>query len=143
MNLARLMNWHSDKPHSKSQFIYLESSGSGANCSPEPANFMPIQKPILYWCDDLVFSGCDLSQMTIGVRPTVGFHQICCLLSPFLQNLLICQLVAHTAIPSPISWVKQLKPILDHWHTAAFCTASQHFRWASVHQEILDKCKNP
>lgn len=62
-----------------------------------------------------------------AVRPVVGFPHIHCLLSPFLQNLIFCQLVDRI-IPSPTSQAKQLGSVLHPGHTAALLFSLSAFQ---------------
>lgn len=96
----------------------------------------------LYWCDDLVFSDCDLFQNDYNSETHDWLS-----LDPLLVITLLAELpflpagCSHT-IPSPISQAKQLRSILDPGHSAAPLHSFSAFHLGS-HWDILDKCKNP
>lgn len=82
-------------------------------------------------------------KIIIAVRPMVGFHQIHCSLSPFLQNLLFLPAGHPHVVPSPISRAKQFRSLLDAGHAEAPLYSFSRFQMGFKSIKKLEKCKNP
>lgn len=111
------MGWHSDKLHSESQFISFGNFRSKSKLDQILPILCQYKNRFLYWRDDLVFSGCDLSPNYYSSETHGRLSP-----DPWLVITLLAELAFWPAdrshvIPSPVSQAKQL--MLDPGHCSS------------------------